>query len=80
VKPGVEAFSWKEGHDHVNVRQIWWRVADWRPDPVLHGLIQQIGSKEHGEELEEHWEDAHCGNGLVKRECFSDWGGKRWKL
>jgi hypothetical protein len=78
TKPGVEAFSWKEGHDYAKMRQIWWRVADWRPDPVLYALIQQIGSKEHREELKEHWEGPQYGNGLVGRECFLDWEKYRW--
>jgi hypothetical protein len=79
TKPGAEAFTLKPGEDFCSVRQIWWRVAKWRPDAALHRLVQQIGRTEHGEELEEYWDDSYwTGDGLVERECFTKWEGQRW--
>jgi hypothetical protein len=56
-----------------SARQIWWKVGEWRPDPELHGLFQQIGRREHGEALKEHWEDEKYGKGLVTRDDFEFW-------
>jgi hypothetical protein len=51
-------------------RQIRWSVGEWRPDPELHGMFQQIGREQHGEALEESWDDDKFGHGLVVRWDF----------
>jgi hypothetical protein len=56
-----------------NARRIWWKVGKWRPDPELHDLFQQIGRREHGKALEEHWKDERHGERLVTRIDFEDW-------
>jgi hypothetical protein len=45
-----------ESGGHVSCRKLTWVVAQWRPDPDLHNVFQQIGRTEYGDELEELWE------------------------
>jgi hypothetical protein len=78
IKPGTDAFLDHPGEEISReiskeiskVRQIWWKVAKWRPDPELHKLVQAIGYQEHGEGLQEHWVDSRYGQDLIRREPF----------
>ncbi|KAJ4300877.1 hypothetical protein N0V90_002965 [Kalmusia sp. IMI 367209] len=45
-------------------------------DAELHKLFQEIGQKEHGEEVREHWNDVeNQDDGLDYRDWFEDWFG-----
>jgi hypothetical protein len=70
TKPGTIAFRNDPGEDYSDVRQIWWKVANWRPESELHQLFQIIGRQEHGEGLNEYWGDDYYGQGLVQRRLF----------
>jgi hypothetical protein len=65
------AFLADPGEINCEARQIWWAVRNWRPNPSLHALIQQIGHREHGDELREYWDD-EIGR-RTSRERFEDW-------
>jgi hypothetical protein len=65
AKPGVKTYMEFPDKELIFERQLWWKVGNWRPDPLLHGLFQRIGQKEHGEGLTEYF-----GNYLVPREEF----------
>jgi len=67
AKPDTIAFSEK---DSAHMRQLWWKVGKWRPDPELHSIFQNVGRREHGEELAEYWTDEWSGDGLVERDTF----------
>lgn len=69
-KPGVKAFDSWNGEDFCASRQLWWRVARWRPDFELHELFRQIGKDRHGDELKEYWDSWKAGEGLTYREDF----------
>lgn len=43
--PGTSAFKKNPGEVNCNARQIWWKVGEWRPNPEIHILFQQIGRK-----------------------------------
>jgi hypothetical protein len=73
TKPGMEAFDSHTGENFSNSRQMWWRVAKWRPDPQLRHLFQKIG-REHGEHLIEYWNSVYSGEGLEDREYFEEHG------
>lgn len=66
------AFHTSPGEYRCNARQIWWKVGEWRPNPEIHGLFQQIGRQKYGEALKEYWNDDEFGQGLVVRSYF-DW-------
>lgn len=70
VAPGEWAFDQKHGDDKSEVRQFWWKVAKWRPDPELHDLFQDIGRQKYGEDYKEYWRDNTYGRGLVDRQAF----------
>ncbi|KAL5391763.1 hypothetical protein DPSP01_001051 [Paraphaeosphaeria sporulosa] len=63
-KPGVEAFDILPGEDFCPSRQIWWRMARWRPPPELQSLFRRIGKEEYGEGLLEYWGADQCDRGL----------------
>lgn len=67
------AFATNPGETKCEARQIWWKVGEWRPSPEIHGLFQQIGRREHGEALREHWDDDKFGQRLVSRGYFEHW-------
>jgi len=69
----MEAFDSHTGENFSKSRQMWWRVAKWRPDPQLHHLFQKIG-KEHEEHLIEYWNSVYSGEGLEDREYFEEHG------
>ncbi|KAF2257510.1 hypothetical protein CC78DRAFT_622562 [Lojkania enalia] len=72
--PGVgSAFATNPGETKCKARQIWWKVGEWRPNPEIHSLFQQIGRQEHGEALKEYWDDDEFGQGLVSRDYFEYW-------
>jgi hypothetical protein len=77
VKPGTVAFRKDPGEDFSDVRQIWWKVAKWRPEPELHKFFQTIGRQEHGEGLKEYWGDDYYGQGLVQRTLFESF---EWRI
>ena len=76
TKPGTLAFTSKPGEDFAPLRQLWWKVGKWRPDPGLHNLFQKIGRSEHGEDLAEYWADEWWGDGLVGRDEFEFFEGR----
>jgi hypothetical protein len=77
AKPGAEAFATDPGEDFCSIRQIWWRVAKWRPNPELHNLFQQIGCEAHGKDIQEYWDDnGYSGEGLVERDWFESFEGR----
>jgi hypothetical protein len=53
-------------------RDIRWSVGHWRPDAQLHGLFQNIGREQHGENLRESFEDKGFGSNVVPRAVFED--------
>jgi hypothetical protein len=65
AKPSVKTYMEYPNKDLIPERQIWWKVGNWRPDPLLHSLFQRIGQKEHGEGLAEYF-----GPHLVHRDEF----------
>ncbi|KAH7385736.1 hypothetical protein BKA66DRAFT_490929 [Pyrenochaeta sp. MPI-SDFR-AT-0127] len=67
------AFAKNPGEVKCEARQIWWKVGKWRPNPELHDLFHQIGRKEHGEALKEHWDDDKFSQELVWRGYFDHW-------
>jgi hypothetical protein len=72
VEPGMPPSSIASLEEYVpyRSRQLWWIVAERRPDPELHRLFQQIGCARFGAELMESWTDHLCGNSLVHSNCF----------
>ena len=58
------------GTERSHARQIWWSVADWRPDCQLHPLFQTIGQATHGNKLLEYRSDDDGQEGLVRRGVF----------
>jgi hypothetical protein len=80
TKPSEKAFMTFPGKDFSNNRQIWWKVAKWRPHPELHSLFQRIGLGKHGKNLIEYWGANDFGDGLNLREWFLDWEGERWLI
>jgi hypothetical protein len=75
--PGVEAFKRLPGEHFFSSRQIWWRVAKWRPNPDLYHLFHCIGRDRHGKQLSEYWADDYTGAGLGYREDFES---GRWYI
>lgn len=59
------------GEVNCEVRQIWWAVRKWRPNPRLHALMQNIGGRKHGDALKEYWDDESAGR--TTRKSFEDW-------
>ncbi|KAF3003207.1 hypothetical protein E8E13_009710 [Curvularia kusanoi] len=53
-------------------RQLWWKVANWRPTPRLKELIQGIGETEHKSDLKEYWNEAADWQSLDDRRSFED--------
>ena len=80
TKPYEKAFMTFPGKDFFRNRQIWWKVAKWRPDLELHSLFQKIGLGKHGKNLIEYWGANDSGEGLNLREWFLDWEGERWPI
>jgi hypothetical protein len=80
AKPGVQAFTSHPGENSADRRQIWWRVAKWRPDAELHNLFRSIGVEKYGNELLEYWEDDYAGQGLDRRDTFESWEQARWAI
>jgi hypothetical protein len=73
-KPNYRSYFTKNPAAYFSsARRILWKVGEWRPDPELHDLFQQIGRREHGEVLEEQWEDEEYGRGLIPRGDFETW-------
>jgi hypothetical protein len=73
--PGVLPFFISDLGDAIaqsNVRKIEWKVAKWRPSAELHRLFQDIGYQQHGEALQEYWNDERWGQLLVDREGFME--------
>jgi hypothetical protein len=68
-----EAFAQNPGEIRCEARQIWWKVGQWRPNPELHSLFQQIGRCKHGEALKEYWDDDEFGQELGWRGYFEHW-------
>lgn len=50
--------------------QLWWMVAQWRPDADLRALFQQIGYEKHGEGLSELWTEDLYGDSTVYRDAM----------
>lgn len=74
TKPRTQGFTNTIGKDYAAVRQMWWCVGDWRPDPELLGLFRQIRRREQGDkQVSMHWGDPFNGPGLVERGVFGDW-------
>lgn len=75
TSPDAVGLMDSRGKKNEDKRQIWWKVADWRPDPALHAMITSIGQERYGTELLEHWDDDVDGTGLAGRyeiERFED--------
>ena len=75
--PRLEAFKTLPGEHLSNNRQIWWRVAKWRPSPDLHHIFHCIGRDRHGKGLSEYWVDDYAGEGLNYRDNFES---RRWYI
>lgn len=52
-------------------RQLWWKVANWRPTPVLRGMFQGISKSAHQSELIEHWNENADWTDLEDRHVFA---------
>jgi hypothetical protein len=64
-----------------SVRNLWWKVGAWRPEAELAELFQKIGSKEHGGQISEYWNNVEDqDNGLDYRENFERWGYFPWSI
>jgi hypothetical protein len=70
--PNVYTGKRDPGELYSGARQIWWKVGQWRPDPLLHHLFQQIGEQKYGEALKEYWRDGEYGDELLYRYEFTD--------
>lgn len=70
LRPREKVWYPRQGEDHSASRQIWWSVAKWRPDATLHALCQDIGRRNHGDELVEYWTDPQYGECLVYQDRF----------
>jgi hypothetical protein len=64
------SFDTNRGERNSQSRQLWWKVGEWRPSEELHHSFQQIGHREHGEDMKEYWDDEEFGQGLVHRGYF----------
>ncbi|KAF1964387.1 hypothetical protein BU23DRAFT_575728 [Bimuria novae-zelandiae CBS 107.79] len=71
--PGVRD-PWQQYSDQ---RQLWWKVAGWRPNAELHSLLRQIDSVKHCGGLEEHWDDEQERQRFCDRDWFLMWP-QRW--
>lgn len=71
-KPGVKAFDANFGEDFRSSRQLWWRVARWRPPLDLHNLFRKIGKDQHGDSLLEYWGARQADEGLIYSEDFEN--------
>ncbi|KAL5388903.1 hypothetical protein DPSP01_002609 [Paraphaeosphaeria sporulosa] len=56
TSPDTEGFMDCRGHQVEGNRQLWWQVANWRPDKATHEMLRQIGKDKHGEDIAEYWE------------------------
>jgi len=56
TSPDAEGFMDCRGHQDEGKRQLWWQVANWRPDKATHEMFRQIGKDKHGENIAEYWE------------------------
>jgi hypothetical protein len=65
-----ESFQTYPGEVQSDARQIWWSVGEWRPNPEIHSLFQQIGRQKHGEALKEYWNDDEYSQRYVPRYYF----------
>jgi hypothetical protein len=77
---GVKAFTPRPGVHFCHQRQMWWRVAKWRPDPELYELFQNIGTKDMVGGMIEYWDDDYSGEGLVYRDLFEGRESRRWYM
>ncbi|KAF2870073.1 hypothetical protein BDV95DRAFT_629382 [Massariosphaeria phaeospora] len=57
---------------NCKARELWWKVGKWRPSPQLHDLFQNIGRREHGEALIEHWHDDEGSQRSVPQWLFEE--------
>ena len=53
-------------------RQLWWKVAKWRPTPALREMFQSIGNSAHQSELIEYWKDTSDWTDLEDRHIFEN--------
>jgi hypothetical protein len=75
TSPGIAPFGALPGDSCTTGREIWWNVGSkWQPDEYLCDLFRQIGLEEHGDDVEEHFDE---GQGLVNRDLF-EWFESRW--
>lgn len=58
------------GLECSRARQMWWRVAGWRPDSQLHQLYKDIRRTAHGDELLKYWSDSDGPECLIDRGAF----------
>jgi hypothetical protein len=65
-----ERCPWSSREDDCPFRQLWWRVAGWRPGSQLHDLFKAVGRERHGEILEENWTGKNGREGLADRKDF----------
>jgi hypothetical protein len=68
--PNSEGFMDCRGRRVEGTRQIWWQVAKWRPDKMVHQMFRSIGQEKHGDNLIEYWEDDRNGAGLADQNDF----------
>ncbi|KAF2437308.1 hypothetical protein P171DRAFT_437726 [Karstenula rhodostoma CBS 690.94] len=62
--------TWSRQHDK-SVRNIWWKVGNWQPQPKLRLLFQKIGQREYIDGLREHWNNLETqNNSLDYRDSF----------
>lgn len=55
TRPGEKAYMHYPGISFSTDRQIWWMTANWRPEPELHNLFDQIGRTQYAKGLVEYW-------------------------
>jgi hypothetical protein len=68
---GVDSYPSLQGGPCTK-RQLWWKVANWRPTPVLRGMFQGIGNSAHQSELIEHWNENADWTDLEDRHVFAN--------
>ena len=67
---GVNSYPLLQGGPCMK-RQLWWKVANWRPNPVLRGMFQGIGNSAYQSELIEHWNENADWTDLEDRPVFA---------
>jgi hypothetical protein len=78
---GMDSYQLLQGGPCTK-RQLWWKVANWRPTPVLREMFQGIGNSAHRSELIEHWKENSDWTDLEDRHTFENatWRYHSWEM